>query len=245
MTRPEFRPAPPDPFPGRLLVLDLDGTLVDSIPDLMDSANRVLARRDLAPIRREEIRPMVGDGVHALIERVLISRGARPDERAASAFIADYAVHAADRSALFPGVAALLDEALAAGWRLAVCTNKPVAAARTLLDALGVSGRFAAIGGGDSFSSRKPDPGHLLGTVALAGAAPENAVLVGDHRNDVSAGRAAGIPVVFAGWGYGDPEDDAPAGVPVAPHPSAVLAEAGRLLDARAGAARPSGTARA
>ncbi len=216
-----------------LLVFDLDGTLVDSVPDLLSCANRMLDRRGLPHIEADELRPMVGDGLHALVERVLLSRGAVPDARAVSAYMADYAVHAADSSRLFPGIGAMLDGALAAGWRLAVCTNKPAADARLLLAALGIGPLFAAIGGGDSFSSRKPDPAHLLGTVALANGRRERAVMIGDHRNDVSAARGARIPSIFAGWGYGGAEMHAGAGAVVG-DPAEVPGIALRLLDAAA-----------
>lgn len=216
----------------RLLVLDLDGTLVDTAGDLAACANRLLMRHGLRPIDVDELRPMIGDGVRALVERVLLSRGERPDGRAVSAFEADYAVHAAVESRLFPGVADMLAAARDAGWRLAVCTNKPVLAARTLLDALGIGGLLAAIGGGDSFTSRKPDPAHLLGTVALAHVLPAFAVMVGDHRNDVAAARGAGIPCIFAGWGYGGPEMHQGAAW-VAAEPMSVPAVAAGLLDAR------------
>ncbi len=214
-----------------LLVFDLDGTLVDSVPDLLACANRMLDRRSLPHIEADELRPMVGDGLRALVERILLSRRAVPDERAVSAYMADYAVHAADQSFLFPGIDAMLDAALAQGWRLAVCTNKPVSAARLLLSALGLGTRFAAIGGGDSFPSRKPDPAHLLGTIGLADARPERAVMIGDHRNDVAVARGARIPSIFAAWGYGGPEMQAGAGA-VVDDPAEVPAVAARLLEA-------------
>jgi phosphoglycolate phosphatase len=213
----------------RLLVFDLDGTLVDSVPDLLSCANRMLDRRMLPHISADELRPMVGDGVTALVERVLISRGAVADNRAVSAYMADYAVHAADDSQLFPEVESMLHEARADGWRLAVCTNKPVAAARLLLDALGIGPLFACIGGGDSFSSRKPDPAHLLGTIAMAEGRREQAVMVGDHRNDIVAARGAGIHSIFAAWGYGEPEMQNGAGAILAT-PSEVPAAAASLL---------------
>ena len=94
----------------------------------------------------------------------------------------------------------------AEGWRLAVCTNKPEAPARALLRAFGLDGLIAAIGGGDSFPVRKPDPAHLLATLKAAGGDPAHAVMAGDHANDVAAARGAGVPCVFAAWGYGPPE---------------------------------------
>lgn len=217
--------------PPRLLVFDLDGTLVDSVHDLLACANRMLRRHGRPRMTAAELRPMIGDGLHALAERVLLGRGVRPGERAVSAFTADYAAHPADRSTLFPGIAAMLEDAEATGWRLAVCTNKPAALAEALLDALGLGGRFAAVGGGDSFASRKPDPAHLLGTIAMARGRRELSVMVGDHRNDVAAARGAGVPAILAGWGYGGPDMHGGAGVVIA-DPSAVPQAAGRLLEA-------------
>ncbi len=214
-----------------LLVFDLDGTLVDSVPDLLSCANRMLERQALPSIEADELRLMVGDGLRALVGRVLCSRGAMPDDETVGAYMADYAVHAADRSRLFPGVAAMLEDALAHGFRLAVCTNKPAADARLLLGALGVAPLFAAIGGGDSFPVRKPDPAHLLGTIRLADGRRERAVLIGDHRNDVLAAHGAGIPSIFAAWGYGAAEMQAGASA-VLDRPAEVPVVAARLLDA-------------
>ncbi len=212
-----------------LLVLDLDGTLVDSADGLMLAANRMLDRHALRRIYGDELRPMIGDGLPVLARRILLSRRTPPDDRAVSAFVADYSAHADQSARLFPGVAELLRDAAAAGWRLAVCTNKPVAPARLMLDALGIGGLFAAIGGGDSFASRKPDPAHLLGTVALAHGRRDRCVMVGDHRNDVAAARGAGVPAIFAGWGYGSPDMHQGAAA-VVETPDAVLGVAGRLL---------------
>lgn len=212
-----------------LLVLDLDGTLVDTIEDLRASANRMLAARSLAPLSGEEIRPMIGDGVAVLVERALASRCAPADASAVRDYLADYEANPAGASVLFPGVRTMLDQALASGWTLAVCTNKPVAAARTLLESLGVAPLFAAIGGGDSFAVRKPDPAHLLGTIALAGGDRSRAVMVGDHRNDIAAASSAGVGSIFAAWGYGAPEMADGAGE-VAQSPEAVLALAATLL---------------
>lgn len=187
------------------LVFDLDGTLVDSVPDLRACLNRLMAARDLPPFSYPEVAAMVGDGVRVLLERAFAARGGAPDEATIAAYLADYEVNAAVESRLFPGIPEALDACDAAGWRLAVCTNKPVVAARNLLDALGIGARFAAIGGGDSFPVRKPDPAHLRATIAEAGGDASRAVMTGDHANDVLAATGLGIPCVFAGWGYGPP----------------------------------------
>jgi phosphoglycolate phosphatase len=190
---------------SRILVLDLDGTLVDSVPDLAAALNRLMVQRSLAPFTWPEVAAMVGDGAAALVDRAFAARSVAADAAALAAFLADYGANAARATRAFPGVEPGLRELAARGWRLAVCTNKPAAPARALLAALGLDGLFAAIGAGDSFPTRKPDPAHLLATIAAAGGMPGRAVMVGDHRNDVIAAAGAGVPCIFAGWGYGTP----------------------------------------
>lgn len=148
---------------------------------------------------------MIGDGARVLVERAFAARGASAGEAEFAAFLADYEANAAVGSRPYPGVAEALPALAGAGWRLAVCTNKPEAAARGLLAALGLAAFFAAIGGGDSFPVRKPDPAHLLATLAAAGGDRGRAVMLGDHANDVRAAAGAGIPCIFAAWGYGPP----------------------------------------
>ena len=154
---------------------------------------------------------MVGDGARALVERAFAARGAAMDDRALPAFLVDYGANAAHETQPYPGVHATLRRFAAAGWRMAVCTNKPEAPARLLLDALALAPFFAAVGGGDSFAVRKPDPGHLLATIEAAGSAPSSAVMAGDHHNDMLAASGLGMPSVFAAWGYGPPETGAHA----------------------------------
>lgn len=190
----------------RTLVLDLDGTLVDSVPDLAAALNRTMARRGLAAFTLPETARMVGDGVEPLIERAFAARGRTPDGEAVAEYVADYGRSYACETRLFPGVAETLAAMRGAGWRFAVCTNKLEQPARDLLAALGIGGLFDAVGGGDSFPVRKPDPAHLLATLRAAGGTPERAVMAGDHRNDVAAARGAGLPCIFAAWGYGTPE---------------------------------------
>ncbi len=187
----------------RSILFDLDGTLVDSVPDLAAALNRLLAARGLAPLDAAAVTAMVGDGAEALVRRGLAARGAAFDAAALAAFMADYTAHAAEQTRLFPDAEQTLRRLAADGWRLAICTNKPEEPARILLHTLGIAGLFAAIGGGDSFAVRKPDPGHLLATLARAGGTPGRAVMVGDHANDVQAAIGAGLPAVFAAWGYG------------------------------------------
>jgi phosphoglycolate phosphatase len=187
----------------RWLVFDLDGTLVDSVPDLAAALNRLMRARGLAAFTHAEVTAMVGDGAAALVRRALDARGQPADETATEAFVADYTAHASDATRAFPGVMQTLRHLEETGWRMAVCTNKPVAAAREVLSALGMARFFASVGGGDSFPVRKPHPAHLLATLREAGGSPERAVMVGDHHNDVAAALGAKMPCIFAAWGYG------------------------------------------
>ena len=188
---------------SRCLVLDLDGTLVDSVPDLQGALNRLMATRGLAPFTADATQAMVGDGARVLVERGFAARNAMMADVDYDQFIADYTVNAAALSRPYPGVAATLQALADAGWTMAVCTNKPEIPARALLGTLELDHFFEAIGGGDSFPVRKPDPGHLLATIAAAGCAPGDAIMVGDHHNDIHAALGAGVRCVWAKWGYG------------------------------------------
>lgn len=189
----------------RTLLLDLDGTLVDSVSDLAAALNRLMAARRLAPFSLAETASFVGDGVARLVERALAARQQGPDPEAVRNFSEDYAAHATEQTRLYPGVIETLRELRQEGWRLAVCTNKLEAAATKLLAALEVAPLLDAVGGGDSFPVRKPDPAHLLATLCAAGGDRHAAVMSGDHSNDVAAASGAGVPCIFAAWGYGPP----------------------------------------
>jgi phosphoglycolate phosphatase len=188
---------------ARTLLLDLDGTLVDTLPDLAAALNRLLRSRGLSDLSTEQVTTMIGDGVAVLVARAFAAYDRHPDATAVAEMYADYTAHVAVESRLYPRVLPVLGELADQGWRLAVCTNKPEQAARCLLQAMGLLPLVCAIGGGDSFPARKPDPAHLLGTLARAGGQADAAVMLGDHRNDVRAARDAGIPSIFAAWGYG------------------------------------------
>jgi phosphoglycolate phosphatase len=188
------------------LVFDLDGTLVDSAPDLHRSLNAVLAECGRAPVPLADIRAMVGDGAAKLVERGFADTGAACEPAALSRLVERFLVHyRAGRHAMttaFPGVVATLDALKARGCRLGICTNKPYGPTLEILEVLGLTGVFDAVTGGDSLPVRKPDPGHLLGTLALLGAPAEAAVMIGDSANDVAVARAAGVPSVIVSYGY-------------------------------------------
>jgi phosphoglycolate phosphatase len=213
----------------RLLVFDLDGTLVDSLPDITAAVNRMLAARALAPLTLAQVGPMVGDGLHPLITRVFAALNREPDANAAQEYLADYEANVLVETRLFPGIATTLSTMARDGWRFAVCTNKPERAAHLLLDALGIATQFAAIGGGDSFPAQKPNPIHLQFTIKAANGTPETSLMIGDHHNDIHAAQGAGVKSIFAAWGYGRPGMEAGADA-VCRAPDDLAAVAGGLL---------------
>ncbi len=191
-----------------ILVFDLDGTLVHTAPDLLDSLNHCLALEGIAPSNPEGFLSYVGQGSRAMIERAFAARrmpleAGRLDQLQA-AFLEHYVVGMPGRSALYPGVMRVLETFSDAGFLLAVCTNKLESMSVQLLERLGTAKRFAAICGGDTFSHRKPDPRHLSDTISKAGGDPSRAVMFGDSRADIDAAKAAGIPVVAVDFGYSD-----------------------------------------
>ena len=191
------------------VVFDLDGTLVDTAPDLIATLNVVLVNEGLPPVEYAKARTMIGGGARRMIEAGLTLEGrtAAPSEieRMLQDFIAHYAAHVADRSRAFPGLDDALDQLAAAGCRLAVCTNKLERLSRLLLDALGLTARFGAICGPDTFGIPKPNPEILRRTIMAAGGRVAGAVMVGDSGTDIETARAAKVPVVAVDFGYSDP----------------------------------------
>ncbi len=185
----------------RAIVFDLDGTLIDSLPDLAASVNMVLATHGLPPLPHPQIEKMIGDGAKMLVTRAFAASGAEMTEADLTLFIDHYTAHAADQTAPYPGIEAALQDLREAGHKLAVCTNKPAAAAREVLAALNLDHYFTTITGGDSTPYRKPDPRHLAATLAALGTT--DAVMIGDHHNDMAAAAGCQIPAIHAAWGYG------------------------------------------
>lgn len=196
------------PFPSvrPLVAFDLDGTLVDSAPDLLDTLDVVLAGRGIAPVDRDDARTMIGGGARVLIRRALAHEGITLPEAEIEAlnarFLAHYATHLADRTRPFPGVIEALDRLAAQGVLLAVCTNKLEHLARLLLDRLDLTRRFSAITGADTYAKAKPDALPLLSTIAAGGGAASASLMVGDSRTDILTARAAGVPVIAVSFGY-------------------------------------------
>jgi phosphoglycolate phosphatase len=194
--------------PARIVVFDLDGTLVDTAPDLIGALNFILDREGLPPVPLHAARSMIGAGARKLIERglELEGRAATVDDitRLTSDFIDYYAAHIADASRPFDGLESALDDLDARGYRFAVCTNKLEWLSKLLLDRLGLTSRFAAICGADTFGVAKPDPVILQQTVARAGGQLSSAIMVGDAGPDIGVARRAGIPVIGVEFGYTD-----------------------------------------
>jgi len=188
------------------IVFDLDGTLIDTAPDLVATLNTIFAHEGLPPVAYAAARNMVGGGARLLIEQGLAASGrAFPPadiDRLVRDFIAHYGAHIAEASRPFEGVEAALDELASFGYPLAVCTNKLQWLSVRLLHLLGLSDRFAAICGADTFGISKPNPEILRATISRAGGHIETAVMVGDSVIDIATARSAGIPVVAVDFGY-------------------------------------------
>ena len=195
-------------IPGLKAVLfDLDGTLIDSAPDLMSALNRLLAAEGAAAVTIAQVKMMIGDGVHKLVERGFAAGGQTLEaprlEALARRFIPDYEANATVETRPFPGVGEILAELAEAGFALGICTNKPEAATREILAAFALDRFFAAVVGGDTVpGARKPSPEPMQAALARLGASPAQALMVGDSPNDVAAARAVRIPVIAVRFGY-------------------------------------------
>ena len=187
-------------------LFDLDGTLVDSAPDLLATLDAVLPRHGFRAMRDPGLRNGIGHGARHLIEYALHQQRAEAEttalDRIHADFLRHYEANICIETQVYPGTLELLDRFAAVGWGFAVCTNKPEGMSRLLLEKLGVAERFAAICGGDTFAVRKPDPRHLLQTIAEAAGRHDNALLVGDSRTDLDTARSAGVPFIGVSFGY-------------------------------------------
>lgn len=200
-------PTLPD-LTGCTIAFDLDGTLVDSAPDLVGALNAVLVDQGLPALPLDLVRGMVGRGAKRLIERGFEAAGEPLDASRSlvlvERFVEIYLERIADESRAFPGVETALDEMAAAGARLAVCTNKRTGLAVPLLEKLKLADRFAAIIGADSAPATKPDARHLETAIAACGGSMSRSLLVGDSETDYLGARAAGAPVVLVTFGYSE-----------------------------------------
>jgi phosphoglycolate phosphatase len=191
-----------------IVAFDLDGTLVDTAPDLIGTLNYILAEQNHDGVPLEAARTLVGHGARIMLERSFAAAGETLEparvETLYARFIELYRPRIAVASRPFPGVLAAMDDLAAAGARFVVCTNKITDLSRALLDGLGLTSRFVAIVGPDLAGAAKPDPRHVLRAIELAGGKADRAVMVGDSRPDVDAAKAAGVPVVAVTFGYCD-----------------------------------------
>jgi phosphoglycolate phosphatase len=221
---------PASPNPLQAVIVDLDGTMVDTVGDFEAALGAMLADHRLPPVGRAFIERTVGKGSEYLIQRTLAEVGAEPALYDAAWERYQHHYHGINGrfSAVYPGVAEGLQRLAATGLPLACLTNKPTVPARALLAAKGLGGFFQQVFGGDAFARKKPDPLPLLETCRALGSAAARTLMVGDSSNDVAAARAAGCPVVLVSYGYNHGEPVAAA------HPDAVfdrLDELPRWLD--------------
>jgi phosphoglycolate phosphatase len=199
-------PLPVDALKGATLAFDLDGTLVDTAPDLVGALNAVLHEQGLPALPLRTARVMVGRGARVLIEQGFSAAGAPLDEAATPAlvgrFIEIYRARIADESRAFEGVEACLETLAVAGATLVVCTNKPTDLSVALLDGLGLTRHFAAVTGIDLAPKPKPDASHLLAAIAAARGRADRAIMIGDSATDIGAAHAAKVPSVVVSFGY-------------------------------------------
>jgi phosphoglycolate phosphatase len=190
------------------ILFDLDGTLLSTAADLLASLNFILENEGLRPLSAEKVGYQFGQGARAMIVHGFGANGREAEasrlEELTDLFVTHYADNMPGESALFPGLAEAMDRLDGAGMRLAVCTNKREDLAVRLLERLDLLGRFATVGGGDSFPFRKPQGEHLILTVKQAGGDPARAVMIGDSVSDILGARNAGIPSIAVPFGYSD-----------------------------------------
>lgn len=194
------------PLDGAVIAFDLDGTLVDTAPDLIGTLNVLLQAEGLPPQPLEEARPFIGRGARWLIERGFEAAGQHLHPTRVQPlferFIAHYQDHIADESRPFPGCEAALDVLKAQGAKLVVCTNKLTGLSETLLAALGIADRFDAVIGSDAAPAIKPDPRHLQAAVDAVGGDMARTIMVGDAATDAGAARAAKAGLILVSFGY-------------------------------------------
>ena len=193
---------------GATIVFDLDGTIVDTAPDLIHATNHALEAHGMARVATRIIQPAVGFGARAMIRAAMESLGRTPTEDELTdmtdEFLAYYAENLLVDSSAFPGLVPAMDELRGEDALLAVCTNKREGLAKKLLAGLGLDGYFAFIAGRHTFPVSKPDPGHVLETIRAAGGDARRAVMVGDSSPDADAAKGAGVPFIAVSFGYGE-----------------------------------------
>lgn len=191
----------------RAALFDLDGTLVDSLDDLTDAVNHMLAGFGRPSLTVSSVRRLVGKGAHNLVRRALETDSEEAISRGIELFVAYNLNHVADKSALYPGVRETLHRLTECGIRLVVISNKHETLCNLIMETLGISRQFEIICGGDTFPEMKPSPLPLLRVMERLGIAPHETVMIGDSINDIQAGREAGVTTIGCAWGYGGAEE--------------------------------------
>jgi phosphoglycolate phosphatase len=204
----------------RLLIFDLDGTLIDSLPDLTDATNLIRGRYGLPEIGIPDVRKLVGKGARNLVERALPGATAAEVDEALGVFLDHNLAHIADKTRPYPGVPETLKELGTFGIPMVVLSNKNVALCKEVLARLGIGGAFAEVFGADSFPYRKPSPEPVQAVLKEYAIEPVDCVMVGDSINDIAAGGGAGVVTVGCSYGYGDASELAGAHYRVADFPS-------------------------
>jgi len=191
----------------KCVLFDLDGTLVDSLEDLTDAVNHMLAGFGRPPLTSASVRRLVGKGAHNLVRRALETESEEAITRGIELFVAYNSDHVTDKSLLYPGVREALLQLAENGIRLVVISNKHEAICHLIMEALGIARLFEIICGGDTFPEMKPSPLPLLQALERLGIAAQDAVMVGDTINDIQAGQQAGVSTIGCTWGYGGIEE--------------------------------------
>ena len=188
------------------VLFDLDGTLIDSLPDVLAAVNRLLDREGRRPLTIDEARLMVGEGAKPLIAQAFAKTGEAAAETALSGyvdrFVSNYREDPVARTIVFPGVESVLSSLAADGVPMGICTNKPHAMSELVLRKLGLDRFFSCVIGGDALSVKKPDAGHLHAVLEAMKCSPAGAIYVGDSPTDVEAARNSGLHMVLVTWGY-------------------------------------------
>ena len=207
--------APAASLKRHVLVFDLDGTLIDSAPDIAAAVNSLFAELNLPAVPVAHVRRWIGDGAPKLLERALADVGsALTAAELFPRFTVHYGENTVGRTTVYPGVEQALTELAGLGCRMGVCTNKPFAPTQAILAAFGLDRHFGAVIGGDSLPQRKPEPEPLWEVVRRLGGTPDQAVLVGDSAVDLACAEAAGIPAIIIPSGYGMVAPEAPLTIP-------------------------------
>ena len=191
----------------RAVLFDLDGTLVDSLDDLTDAVNHMLAGFGKGPLTKTGVRTLVGKGARNLVQRALDTESPADIERGLGLFTEFNTNHITDKSMLYPGVREMLENLAARGIRMAIVSNKGAALSSLILETLEIDAFFQIICGGDTFPEMKPSPLPLMRVIDDLAIAGSETLMVGDSINDIQAGKRAGISTIGCTWGYGGPDE--------------------------------------